>query len=641
MSITFETRDTKPGGRPAAGSAAGAGDRDRAFARANQHSRRVRLLRFGLPAAALILAAAYALTLTASWRLGSGKLGVDGVSVTADDLTMKNPRYADKTKDGGHYEVRAKKAIMGFNQNTPIKLIDIDGDLVQPNNVVTKLKAKRGLYSNATGELELFDGIEIDASNGLTARLSRAMVYSKEHRIVSNEPVTATMPAGSVQGATMTMNTGTHEASFVGDVKVRLVPAPGQTNAAGIGRDARQPVDVTSERLDINDARHIAHFVGTVVAVQGGSTLKTPDLYVEYEGKAADQLTQQQQQPQKKADNPQSGLKLMLARGGVDVAAGTDRRIRSDQADFDAKADTALFVGNVTLKQQKNVLEGSRFYVDRKHGRSRLDSPAAPGQPVGRIAATFYQSDNRVAARPKPAVADAAVAAAGSLLGSFKTDPTAPMDVEADTLDIYDAAKQAVFRGRVKAKQGDLVIQTVELIAHYTGQSGLGTLGPDGAGSKEQGQLTQVEAKQKVLITSKDGQTATGDWANFDVKSNNIVLGGQVIVSRGKDVAEGPRLKIDLTTGMYRFELEPGSAAAAPAKPAVPVAAVPAVSESTAETPTHRTCPPGKQCLLFYPKNVRDKAKEKIKQLLPAAAAKAQADGWQPSTSASPVLRGD
>jgi LPS export ABC transporter protein LptC len=636
MSITYEPRTTNTGGRPAAGAAGG--DRDRAFARANQHSRRVRLLRFGLPAIALILAAAYAVTLTASWRLGSGKFGIDGVSVTAEDLTMKNPRYADKTKDGGHYEVRAKKAIMGFNQNTPIKLIDIDGDLVQPNNVVTKLKAKRGFYSNATGELELFDGIEIDASNGLTARLSRAMVYSKEHRIVSNEPVTATMPAGSVQGATMTMNNSTHEASFVGDVKVRLVPAPGQTNA-GIGRDTRQPVDVTSERLDINDARHIAHFVGTVVAIQGGSTLKTPDLYVEYEGKATDQLTQQQQ-PQKKADAPQSGLKLMLARGGVDVVAGTERRIRSDQADFDAKADTALFVGNVTLKQQKNVLEGSRFYVDRKHGRSRLDSPAAPGQPVGRIAATFYQSDNRAATRPKPAVTDAAVAAAGSLLGSFKTDPTAPMDVEADTLDIYDAAKQAVFRGRAKAKQGDLVIQTVELIAHYTGQSGLGA---DGAGSKEQGELTQVEAKQKVLITSKDGQTATGDWANFDVKSNNIVLGGQVIVSRGKDVAEGPRLKIDLTTGMYRFELEPGAAASgtAPAKPAAPVAAVPAVSESGAETPTHRTCPPGKQCLLFYPKNVRDKAKEKIKQLLPAAAAKAQGDGWQPSTSASPVLRGD
>ncbi|HWA50886.1 MAG TPA: LPS export ABC transporter periplasmic protein LptC [Dongiaceae bacterium] len=637
MSITYETR-TATAGLPAA--RADGAERDRAFRQATRHSRRVRLLRFGLPAIAIALAVAYVVMLTESWRIGLGKIAVDSVSVTPDDLTMKNPRYADKTKDGGHYEVRAKQAIMGFGQNTPIKLIDIDGDLVQVNNVVTKLKAKRGLYSNSTGELELFDGIEIDGSNGLTARLSRATVYSKDHRIISKEPVTATMPAGTVQGATMTMNSGTREATFVGDVKVHLTPAPGQSNI-GIGRDARQPVDVTSDRLDINDARHIAHFVGTVVAVQGDSTLKTPNLYVEYEGKAADQLTQAKQEA-KKADTPQSGVKLMLARGGVDITAGTDRRVRSDQADFDAKADTALFVGNVTLKQAKNVLEGSRFYVDRKHGRSRLDSPAAPGQPAGRIAATFYQSENRAAARPRSAVEEAAAATAGSLLGSFKADPNAPMDVEADTLDIYDAAKQAVFRGRVKAKQGDLLIQTVELIAHYSGQSGLGTLGTNRTDSNEQGQLTQVEARQKVLITSKDGQTATGDWANFDVKSNTIVLGGQVIVSRGKDVAEGPRLKIDLTTGMYRFELENGPAAAAtPAKAAAPIAAAPAISESAAETPTHRTCPPGKQCLLFYPKNFKDKAKEKIKQILPEAAAKKPTDGWEPSTSASPVLRGD
>ena len=66
----------------------------------------------------------------------------------------------------------------------------------------------------------------------------------------------------------------------------------------------------------------------------------------------------------------------------------------------------------------------------------------------------------------------------------------------------------------------------------------------------------RVEARRKVLIVSKDGQSATADWANFDVKANTALLGGGVVVMRGKDMAEGPRLKIDLTTGMYRFELE-------------------------------------------------------------------------------------
>ena len=37
---------------------------------------------------------------------------------------------------------------------------------------------------------------------------------------------------------------------------------------------------------------------------------------------------------------------------------------------------------------------------------------------------------------------------------TFKTDPKAPVDVEADTLDILDQSKMAVFKGSVVAKQG-------------------------------------------------------------------------------------------------------------------------------------------------------------------------------------------
>ena len=134
--------------------------------------------------------------------MGPGRLKIGEMEVTADDLTMKNATYFGLTKDGGRYEVRAKKAIVEFNKEAPIKLIDIDGDLLQANDVTTKLKAKHGLLDNAKSELELYDGIEIDASNGMKARMSRAMVYSKEHRIVSKHPVDLTMPTGRVQGAT-------------------------------------------------------------------------------------------------------------------------------------------------------------------------------------------------------------------------------------------------------------------------------------------------------------------------------------------------------------------------------------------------------------------------------------------------------
>lgn len=607
-------------------------ERARAFSQARRHTAVVRALRVALPLGIVGVGVLYGVVLTMTLKIGSGRLNVGQVEITPDDLTMKNPSYFGVTKDGGRYEVRAKRAVVEFNQQAPIKLFDVDGDLVQINDVTTKLKANRGLLDNAKGELELFDGIEIDGSNGLSARLFRATVFSKEHRVVSKQPVDVLMPTGRVQGASMTLRTVTKEATFVGDVKVRLAPSAGQEAALGVGRDARQPVDVTSDQLYVNDASKVAMFAGKVVAVQGDSKLAAPELHATYEGKAAADLVTSSD-PSQSSDG--SRLTRLAAKGGSVVTVGTDRRIASDRVDFDAKADTALFSGGVLVNQQKNVLQGRRLFYDRKAGHTKLESPPENGQPAGRITATLYQGSPKpgaAPATPKTAQSGGLQALQDGVMGSFKTDPNAPLDVEADTLDVYDSSKEAVFVGNVRARQGDFVVRTVEMTAFYTGQAGFGLGGEAAAdqGGKTPAQLTRVEARQKVLITSKDGQTATGDWAIFDVKANTVLLGDQVVVTRGKDVAEGPRLKIDLTTGMYRFETETVSA--------------PAASESSLLTgpgaqepqdPAKRACPPGKQCLLFYPKETKERAQGAVKKLAPAA------DGWQPSTSASPVLRGN
>ncbi|HSR82244.1 MAG TPA: hypothetical protein VLL28_15835, partial [Hyphomicrobiaceae bacterium] len=182
----------------------------------------------------------------------------------------------------------------------------------------------------------------------------------------------------------------------------------------------------------------------------------------------------------------------------------------------------------------------------------------------------------------------------------------------------------------------DFVVRTVELVAFYAGQTGLlATTGEDA--NRAASQLTRVECKQKVLIISKEGQSATGDWAIFDTKANTVLLGDDVTVSRGKDVAQGPRLKIDLTTGMYRFELEqePAVAQAAPAVIASPPLTAPAAN------PAERPCAPGRQCLLVYPKDAMERAKKATDKILPEAPAARPGGGWEPSTSASPPQRSD
>ena len=161
MAITMDRGAPRWGPAPAKadGEAKSWNGRERAFRLARRHSRLVRTLRAGLPVTAVCLMAYYAMTLGVSWKLGAGRLSVDDVQFTSDDLTMKNPKYFGLTKDGGSYEVRAKKAILEFNKEAPVKLVDIEGDLLQASNVATKMKAKHGLLDNAKSELELYDGI--------------------------------------------------------------------------------------------------------------------------------------------------------------------------------------------------------------------------------------------------------------------------------------------------------------------------------------------------------------------------------------------------------------------------------------------------------------------------------------------------
>jgi lipopolysaccharide export system protein LptA len=619
MAITMDTRNARRAVGLPTSAVVRAGQRARAFAAAQRHSRVVRLLRVLLPLAALTTLGIYGVVIAVSWMASAGKFKVGAIEITADDLTMKDPSYFDVTSDG-RYEVRAKRAVVAFNKKEPIKLVEVSGDLTQTSGVVTKLKAKHGLFDNAKGELELFDGIEIDGSNGMMARLSRAMIYSKEGKVVSTDPVSALMPTGSVQAAAMTMSTKTRLVQFRKDVAVRLLPQQGQS--IGTGQDARQPVNVRSEELDVDDAAKNAHFRGKVVATQGATMLQAPYLMVKYEGKAAAGLAAAPQAPAVKDKGQDSArVTLLWARNGVEVTAGDDRRITSELADFDVAANTALFAGNVVATQDKNVLKGGRLLVDRKGGRTRLDTPGDGG----RIAASFHQSSPD-AARPakRQTVAEAVQ---GGMLGSFKADRNAPMEVEANTLDLHDASNKAVFNGNVGARQGDLLLRTVELTAFYSGRAGIG-LAETGDNTtaktkgQEKGEIVRLEARRKVILTSKD-QTATAEWANFDVKDNKALLGGGVTITRPtddplkKDIVQGELLKVDLTTGVYHVE---AGAQPPPSPPKMPPPATssspPATSAPTAAEKME-ACPPGRICTLLHPKMVKDKAIELLKKKAP------------------------
>jgi len=179
-------------------------------------------------------------------------------------------------------------------------------------------------------------------------------------------------------------------------------------------------------------------------------------------------------------------------------------------------------------------------------------------------------------AAPAVALLLAAPLAAQSLTNSFgglTESSKDPIDIESDVLVVHDKQKYATFKGNVKAVQGTTTLRAKELNVHYVGGDNLATgakkeggeqtapptkvadaQGGGGAAAKKDTQITKIEAKGDVVITSEDDQTTTSDWAIYDLPAQQVTVGGNVVLTQGKNVLKGDRLVIDLTTGESRFE---------------------------------------------------------------------------------------
>ncbi len=120
-------------------------------------------------------------------------------------------------------------------------------------------------------------------------------------------------------------------------------------------------------------------------------------------------------------------------------------------------------------------------------------------------------------------------------------DTSLPIEVAAEALEVRQEERMAVFTGNVDATQGELRLQADEVQIHY--QAG------EGSGSD----VTRLNANGEVHVSSPR-ETARGDWAIYDVASETVTMGGNVVLTQGPNVIEGDQLIINLATGRSRIE---------------------------------------------------------------------------------------
>ncbi|MBY0532474.1 MAG: hypothetical protein K2P86_10945 [Xanthobacteraceae bacterium] len=134
-----------------------------------------------------------------------------------------------------------------------------------------------------------------------------------------------------------------------------------------------------------------------------------------------------------------------------------------------------------------------------------------------------------------------------------------PVNIEANSLEVRDKEKVAVFRGNVVVVQGDTTMRCKELEVHYEG-SALGTDPRQRVPATKSQQKSESAQRIKrlvaiggVIVTAKD-QKAVGDKGIFEMATNIVILDGNVVVTQGQNVMNGDKLTVNLTTGTSKLD---------------------------------------------------------------------------------------
>ncbi len=111
----------------------------------------------------------------------------------------------------------------------------------------------------------------------------------------------------------------------------------------------------------------------------------------------------------------------------------------------------------------------------------------------------------------------------------------APVDVEADRIEVQDRADRAIFSGNVRVRQAGLSLTASRLTVAYD-NSGGGV------------NIERLDASGGVSVTSAS-ESATGEFAIYDLPKRLITVIGGVTLIQGGNRVSGGRLVIDLDSG--------------------------------------------------------------------------------------------
>ncbi len=118
-----------------------------------------------------------------------------------------------------------------------------------------------------------------------------------------------------------------------------------------------------------------------------------------------------------------------------------------------------------------------------------------------------------------------------------------PIHIEADRMTSLEKQRAVVFSGNVKAKQGELLINSDEMTVYHAEQAAA-SQGDD----QGRAQIEKMYAKGHVEIV-QENFVATGDEAEYFSSTGKVIITGNAKIIQDNNMVTGHKVEMDLSEG--------------------------------------------------------------------------------------------
>ena len=117
--------------------------------------------------------------------------------------------------------------------------------------------------------------------------------------------------------------------------------------------------------------------------------------------------------------------------------------------------------------------------------------------------------------------------------GAVKVDPTLPVEVTSETLNVNQEDGSAEFLGDVIVIQGEMRLTAERVLVIY---------------NQERSAIERMEATENVVLVSPP-DAVEGDWVEYTIDTGVIKIKGNVLLIQGPSIISGDQMIVNLTLG--------------------------------------------------------------------------------------------